>query len=67
MKIYTRDYNWAGCDIVIAESREEAARIIIESGNNRDCYTLETLDELAALLQEQEIKSGWIYYNLGDQ
>lgn len=67
MKIYTRDYGWAGCDVVIAESREEAAKIIIESGNNRDCYTLETLDKLAELLYEQEIRAGWIYYNLGDQ
>lgn len=67
MKIYNMDYGWAGCDVVIAENKFDAAKIIIEQGNNRYCFTMDTIDKLIEQLVESDIVNGYVFSNYGDK
>ncbi len=59
MKIYTKDWGYDGAVVVIAESREQAARICQEEG----VYYADAVVDL----EEHEITPGFIVEFMGDR
>ncbi len=56
MKLYIQDCGWRGSIVVVANSQEEA-RALMEG-----CYNYEPNGEI----EEEEIRVGFIFANLGD-
>lgn len=57
MKIYFQDNNWRGCIVVVAESEEDAIRMMKGTGAYLSSKPIESVD----------IDPGIIVDNLGDQ
>lgn len=56
MKIYTMDCGWQGSIVVIANSKDEAIKLM----ENQPNYDIKNI------IEESEIKKGWLFSNLGD-
>lgn len=56
MKLYIQDCSWRGSIIVIANSQEEARELM------KDAYNYEPDNDI----EEDEIRHGFVYVNLGD-
>lgn len=56
MKLYIQDCGWRGSIIVIANSKEEARELM------KDAYNYEPDNSI----EEEEIRHGFVYVDLGD-